>query len=89
MLVFTLASIAILKYNHTKKIDMKILLKQFTNALTLLASLWLLVGLGYAVVKHQPIADFISEIAFCYLTIAVFNFVVFGAAILWHQQADK
>lgn len=68
---------------------MKILLKKFANTLTLFTSILLIVGLGYVIVKHQPIGDFISEIAFCYLTIGVFNFIVFGTASLWHQEIEK
>lgn len=68
---------------------MKILLKKFANALTLFTSILLIVGLGYVIVRHQPIGDLISEIAFCYLTIGVFNFIVFGTASLWHQEIEK
>jgi membrane protein DedA with SNARE-associated domain len=68
---------------------MKILLKKFTNALTFFTSILLVVGLGYVIVENLPIGDFISEIAFCYLTIAVLNFIIFGTASLWHRDAEK
>jgi hypothetical protein len=45
-------------------------------------------GLGYVFVESKPIGDFISEVAFCYLAIAVFNYITFGAATLWHKKSD-
>ncbi|MDP3678709.1 MAG: hypothetical protein Q8R23_06440 [Methylotenera sp.] len=65
---------------------MKIWLKRFANILTIVATLFLIVGLGYVLVKHQPIGDFISEAALCYLAIAAFNYIIFGAATLWHKK---
>lgn len=67
---------------------MKIWLKHFANLLTIGASLFLIIGLGYVLVKNLPVADFISEAALCYLAIAAFNYIMFGAATLWHKKAD-
>lgn len=67
---------------------MKIILKKFANLLTIATTIFLVVGLGYAIVKNQSIGNLISEIAFCYLTVAVFNYIVFGAATLWHKKSD-
>lgn len=67
---------------------MKIILKKFANLLTIATTIFLVVGLGYAVIKNKPISDLVSEIAFCYLTVAVFNYIVFGSASLWHKKSD-
>ncbi|MGZ8984612.1 MAG: hypothetical protein ACXW11_11800 [Methylotenera sp.] len=67
---------------------MKTLLKRFANILTIAATLFMVVGLGYMLVKNQPISDLISEISFCYVAIAVFNYITFGAATLWHKKSD-
>ncbi|MEI8361768.1 MAG: hypothetical protein WCG35_00920 [Betaproteobacteria bacterium] len=68
---------------------MKTTLKKLANTLTIAATLFLLIGSGYVLVKNQPLGDFVSEAAFCYLAIAVFNYLVFGAAILWHKKSDR
>ncbi len=67
---------------------MKKILKQFANILTVATTIFLVVGLGYVFVKNQPIGDFISEVAFCYLAIAAFNYITFGAATLWHKKSE-
>lgn len=67
---------------------MKIWLKRFANILTISATLFLAIGLGYVLVKNQPIGDFISEAALCYLAVAAFNYIMFGTATLWHKKAD-
>jgi hypothetical protein len=73
---------------------MMILLKRITNVLTIAATLFMVIGLLYVVVKGKPIGDFISEVAFCYLAISAFNYLMFGGATLWHRdikasQADS
>ncbi len=68
---------------------MKILLKKCANTLTIATSIFLAIGLGYMFVKNQPISDLISEISFCYLAIAVFNYITFGTATLWHQKSSS
>lgn len=65
---------------------MKTLLKTIANILTVIVTLFLVVGFGYVLVNHKPVSDLISEVAFCYLSIAVFNYIVFGAATLWHMK---
>jgi len=67
---------------------MIILLKKFANILTVLATLLLLVGFAYIIIKNQPISGFVSEIAFCYLAIGVFNYLLFGTATLWHKKSE-
>jgi len=67
---------------------MKNLLKKIANILTIAITLFLIVGLAFVLTKNQPISDLISEIAFCYLTIAVFNYITFGTATLWHKKSD-
>lgn len=68
---------------------MKILLKKLANILTIAATLFLVVGLGYVFVNNRSISDLISEVSFCYVAIAVFNYIVFGAATLWHMNIEK
>jgi hypothetical protein len=68
---------------------MKSSLMKFANLLTIAATLFLVVGLGYVVVKDQPVADLISTASFCYVSIAVFNYLLFGAATLWHMKIDE
>jgi hypothetical protein len=65
---------------------MAILLKRITNILTIVATLLMVFGLIYVVVKDKPIGDFISEVALCYLAISAFNYLMFGAATLWHRD---
>ncbi len=67
---------------------MKTLLKKFANTLTIATTLFLVVGLGYVLVKNQPISDLISKVSFCYVAIAAFNYITFGAATLWHKKSD-
>lgn len=67
---------------------MKKLLKKVTNSLTIITTLLLVVGIGYKLLQNQPLSDLISEIAFCYLAIAVFNFITFGAATLWYKKSE-
>ncbi len=67
---------------------MKTLLKKITNSLTIITTLLLVVGLGYKLYQNQPLSDLISEIAFCYLVIAVFNYITFGAATLWYKKSE-
>jgi len=68
------------------KIYMAILLKRITNILTIAATILMVLGLIYVVVKDKPIGDFISEVALCYLAISAFNYLMFGAATLWHRD---
>ena len=67
---------------------MKTILKQFANLLTIAATLFFVGSIGNAVVKSLAISDIISEVAFCYLAIAVFNYILFGSATLWHMKKD-
>jgi hypothetical protein len=67
---------------------MKTSLKRFANMLTVAATLLLVFGMGYVLVKKLPIGDFISEISFCYIAIAVFNYMIFGTATLWHKKDE-
>ncbi len=67
---------------------MKIWLKRFANILTISTTLFLTIGLGYVFVNNRPVGDFISEVALCYLAVAAFNYIMFGAATLWHKKAD-
>jgi len=67
---------------------MKTLLKKFANILTIATTILLVSGLAYVLINNQPISNVISEIAFCYVTIAVFNYITFGTATLWHKKND-
>jgi len=67
---------------------MKTILKQFANLLTIAATLFFVGSLGYAIAKSLSISDIISEVAFCYLAIAVYNYILFGSATLWHMKKD-
>jgi len=67
---------------------MKVLLKKLANSLTVAVSLLLVGGLVYLLANSLPLGDFIYSIAFCYLTIAVLNYLVFGTAKLWHQPDE-
>lgn len=67
---------------------MKTILKQFANLLTIAATLFFVWSIANALVKSLAISDIISEVAFCYLTIAVFNYILFGSATLWHMKKD-
>lgn len=67
---------------------MKTSLKKFANILTIAATLFLVIGMGYVMVKNQPLSDFVSEVSFCYVAIAAFNYLVFGAATLWHKKSE-
>lgn len=48
-------------------------------------SVLLVGGFGYVLANSLPLGDFIYSIAFCYLAIAVLNYLVFGTAKLWHK----
>lgn len=67
---------------------MKVLLKKLANSLTIAVSLLLVGGFIYVVVNQLPLGDFIYAIAFCYLTIAVLNYLLFGTAKLWHKPDE-
>lgn len=67
---------------------MKTSLKKFANVLTIAATLFLVIGMGYVMVKDLPMSDFISEVSFCYVAVAVFNYLIFGAATLWHKKSE-
>lgn len=67
---------------------MKTMLKQFANLLTVVVTLFFVGGLGYALVKGTNVGDLISEVAFCYLAVAVFNYILFGSATLWHPKKE-
>ena len=67
---------------------MKVLLKKLANSLTVAVSLFLVGGFVYVLADSLPLGDFIYSIAFCYLAIAVLNYLVFGTAKLWHK-ADE
>ncbi|MES2013243.1 MAG: hypothetical protein V4445_05790 [Pseudomonadota bacterium] len=67
---------------------MKTILKQFANLLTIAATLFFVGSIGNAIVKSLAISDIISEVAFCYLAIAVFNYILFGSATLWYMKKD-
>ena len=67
---------------------MKTVLKKITNTLTVATTLFLLAGLGYVLLKNLPVSDLISPISFCYVSIAAFNYLMFGAATLWHNKRD-
>ena len=67
---------------------MKVLLKKLSNSLTVAVSLLLVVGFIYVLANSLPLGDFIYSIAFCYLAIAVLNYLVFGTAKLWHKPDE-
>ena len=67
---------------------MKVLLRKIANSLTVAVSVLLMGGFVYVLVNSLPLGDFIYSIAFCYLAIAVLNYLVFGTAKLWHK-ADE
>ena len=64
---------------------MKVLLKKLANSLTVAVSVLLVGGFVYVLANSLPLGDFIYSIAFCYLAIAVLNYLVFGTAKLWHK----
>ncbi|CAN1535338.1 hypothetical protein MCEORH2_01589 [Methylophilaceae bacterium] len=67
---------------------MKVLLKKVANSLTVAVSVLLVGGFVYVLAHSLPLVDFIYSIAFCYLAIAVLNYLLFGTAKLWHK-ADE
>lgn len=67
---------------------MKASLKKIANILTITATIFFVIGLVYFFVKNRPIGDLISTVSFCYVSIAAFNYLMFGAATLWHMKAD-
>ncbi len=67
---------------------MKVLLKKVANSLTMAVSVLLVVGFVYVLANSLPLGDFIYNIAFCYLAIAVLNYLVFGTAKLWHKSDE-
>ncbi len=67
---------------------MKVLLKKVANSLTVAVSLLLVGGFVYVLANHLPVGDFIYSIAFCYLAIAVLNYLLFGTAKLWHKPDE-
>lgn len=67
---------------------MKTSLKKFANILTIAATLFFVIGMGYVMVKNLPLSDFISEVSLCYVAIAVFNYLIFGTAALWHKKSE-
>jgi len=60
-------------------------LKKFANLLTIAATLFLLIGLGFVIVKNLAITDLIAQVAFCYVAIAAFNKITLGTPTLWHK----
>jgi hypothetical protein len=60
-------------------------LKIFTNILTIAASLFLLIGLGFVILKNLSFIDLIAQVAFCFISIAAFNKVILGTPTLWHK----
>lgn len=68
---------------------MKSSIMKFANLLTIAATLFFIVGLGYVVVKNQPVAELISTASFGYVSIAVFNYLMFGVATLWHMKINE
>jgi hypothetical protein len=67
---------------------MKVLLKKLANSLAVAVSLFLVGGFVYVLADSLPLGDFIYSIAFCYLAIAVLNYLVFGTAKLWHKPDE-
>lgn len=67
---------------------MKVLLKKVANGLTVAVSVSLVGGFVYVLANSLPLGDFVYNIAFCYLAIAVLNYLVFGTAKLWHKPDD-
>ena len=67
---------------------MKTSLKKFANILTIAATLFFVIGIGYVMVKNLPLGDFISEVSLCYVVVAVFNYLIFGTATLWHKKSE-
>jgi hypothetical protein len=51
-------------------------------------SVLLVGGFVYVLAHSLPLGDFIYSIAFCYLAIAVLNYLVFGTAKLWHKPDE-
>jgi hypothetical protein len=68
--------------------SMKVLLKKVANSLTVAVSVLLMGGFVYVLAHSLPLGDFIYSIAFCYLAIAVLNYLVFGTAKLWHKPDE-
>ena len=60
-------------------------LKIFANILTISATLFLLIGLGFVFLKNLAFADLIAQVAFCYVAIAAFNKIVFAKPTLWNK----
>ena len=67
---------------------MKVILKKVANSLTVAVSVLLVGGFVYVLANSLPLGDFIYSIAFCYLAIAVLNYLVFGTAKLWHKSDE-
>ncbi|MBZ4200588.1 MAG: hypothetical protein LAC66_01680 [Methylotenera sp.] len=67
---------------------MKILLKKVANSLTIAVSVLLVGGFLYVLANQLPVGDFIYSMAFCYLAIAVLNYLIFGTAKLWHKPDE-
>ncbi|MEY3863062.1 MAG: hypothetical protein RIR60_1428 [Pseudomonadota bacterium] len=63
-------------------------LKKLANSLTVAVSVLLVAGFVYVLAHSLPLGDFIYSIAFCYLAIAVLNYLVFGTAKLWHKPDE-
>ena len=68
--------------------SMKVILKKVANSLTVGVSVLLVGGFVYVLANSLPLGDFIYSIAFCYLAIAVLNYLVFGTAKLWHKPDE-
>jgi hypothetical protein len=60
-------------------------LKKFANILTIAATLFMIIGLGFVLVKNLPISDLFAQVAFCYVAIAAFNKITLGTPTLWHK----
>lgn len=60
-------------------------LKIFMNLLTIAATLFLLIGLGFVILKNLPFTDLLAQVAFCYVAIAAVNKIILGTPTLWHK----
>jgi len=61
-------------------------LKIVANVLTIATTLFLLIGLGFVIVKNNSFSDLIVQVAFCYVAIAALNKVILGTPTLWHKS---
>jgi hypothetical protein len=60
-------------------------LKKIANISSIATTLFLIIGLGFVIVKNLTLTDLIAQVAFCYVAIAAFNKIMFGTPTLWNK----